>query len=224
MSALTMELDDLKLAWRELDRKLERQYTMDLLRLREERGQRMKSGLRPLVWGQALQMLFGVACLIWGVLFWMHHLDRAHLVAFGLIVNIYGIALIACGGAIQALVANNDYTAPVVAIQKRLATLRTTYIRAGLAVGLAWWLIWMPFVSMLLMTLFGVDLYRNAPSVFIAGTVVGVVGLLATWWFYRWARHPSRPCLAKLVEDNVTAASLRRAQALLDEIKQFERE
>ena len=55
-----MELDDFKLAWKELDRKLDRQYALDLLRFREERGKRMKSGLRPLVWGQALQMLFGI--------------------------------------------------------------------------------------------------------------------------------------------------------------------
>ncbi|MGH8080081.1 MAG: hypothetical protein ACREP7_05860, partial [Lysobacter sp.] len=138
MSAITMELDDIKLAWQELDRKLDRQYTMDLLRFREERGQRMKSGLRPLVWGQALQMLFGLVCIVWGTLFWLHHLGTAHLVAIGLIVQVYGIALIGCGGAMQGLIASTDYTAPVMTIQKRLASLRKTYICTGLAVGLAW--------------------------------------------------------------------------------------
>ncbi|MGO1068673.1 serine/threonine protein kinase [Lysobacter sp. CA199] len=224
MSAMTMELDDLKLAWQELDRKLERQYTMELLRFREERGQRMKSGLRPLAWGQALQMVFGVMCVILGTVFGLHHLGTAHLFAFGLIVSVYGIALIGCGAAMQALLADNDYNAPVVTIQKRLASLRKTYIRTGLAVGLVWWLLWMPFVSVLLMTLFGVDLYRNAPSVFVTGSVIGVIGLLASWGFYHWSRQPGRPRLAKLMNDSVTGVSLRRAQALLDEIKQFERE
>lgn len=219
-----MELDDLKLAWQELDRKLDRQYAMDLVRFREERGQRMKSGLRPLVWGQALQMLFGLVCIVWGALFWMHYMDRTHLLVFGLIVHVYGIALIVCGAAMQALLAKTDYTAPVMTIQKRLASLRKTYIRTGLAVGLAWWLLWMPFVSMLLMTFFGADIYLHAPSVYTIGSAVGVVGLLATWGIYRWSRQPSRPRLAKMMEDSVTGVSLRRAQALLDEIAQFERE
>ncbi|WP_157754095.1 hypothetical protein [Lysobacter capsici] len=224
MSALTMELDDFKLAWKELDRKLDRQYALDLLRLREERGKRMKSGLRPLVWGQALQMLFGLVCIVWGALFWLHHLDRTHLVVFGVIVHVYGIALIGCGAAMQALLAKTDYTAPVMTIQKRLASLRKTYIRTGMAVGLSWWLLWMPFVSVLFMTFFGADMYLNAPSVYVTGTVIGVLGLLATWWFHHWSRQPSRPRLAKLMEDSVTGVSLRRAQALLDEIAQFERE
>lgn len=219
-----MELDDLKLAWRELDRKLDRQYALDKLRFREERGQRIKSGLRPLVWGQALQMLFGLVCLIWGVGFWMHHLGTTHLVVFGIIVHVYGIVLIACGGMMQGLIARNDFTAPVVTIQKHLALMRKTYIRTGMLVGLAWWLLWMPFVSVLLMSFFGADMYRNAPSVYVIGTVVGVLGLLATWWFHHWSRHPSRPRLAKLMDDSVTGVSLRRAQALLDEIAQFERE
>lgn len=219
-----MELDDLKLAWKELDRKLDRQHSMDLLRFREEHGQRIKSGLRPLVWGQVLQMVFGVVCIIWGTLFWMHYLDRTHLLVFGIIVQVYGIALVGCGGAIHALIAKTDYTAPVVAIQKRLASLRKTYIRTGLAIGLAWWLFWMPFVSMLFMTYFGADLYLNAPSMFTIGSAVGVAGLLASLGIYHWARQPSRPRLAKIVEDNVTAVSLRRAQALLDEIAQFERD
>lgn len=219
-----MELDDLKLAWRELDRKLDRQHAMERLRFREQRGQRMKSGLRPLAWGQALQMLFGVACTIGGTLFWLQHLGNTHLVVFGVIVQVYGIALIGCGAAIHGLLADNDYTAPVVTIQKRLARLRKTYIRTGLAVGLVWWLLWMPFASMMVMTLFGVDLYRHAPSMFVAGTAVGVVGLLASGWFYWWSRRPGRPRLAKRMEDSVTGVSLRRAQAELDEIARFERE
>jgi len=77
---------------------------------------------------------------------------------------------------------------------------------------------------MLLMTFFGADIYLHAPSMYVAGSAIGVAGLLATWGFYHWSRQPSRPRLAKLMEDSVTGVSLRRAQALLDEIAQFERE
>ena len=219
-----MDLDDLKQAWQELDRKLERQHTMDLLRFREERGQRMKSGLRPLVWGQALQMLVGVAVLLLGVDVWTEHSEVPHLFAFGLIVHVYGIALIACGGMVQGMIAAVDYSAPVLDIQKQLARLRMFYVRTGMAVGLAWWLLWMPFMAAVFMSLFGADMYLNAPSVFAIGSAVGVAGLLATGWFHRWSRHPSRPRLAQAMEDSVTGRSLRRAQAIADEIARFERD
>lgn len=219
-----MELDDLKQAWQDLDRKLERQHAMDLLRFREERGKRLKSGLWPLVLGQGLQMLIGLAVLLLGVDFWTSHRDVTHLFVCGLILHVYGVALIACGGMVQAMIAAVDYSAPVLEIQKRLARLRKFYVRTGMVVGLAWWLIWMPFVTVVFMVLFGADLYLNAPSVFVIGGAIGVVGLLATWWFHHWSRHPSRPRLAKAMEDSITGRSLRRAQAIAEEIARFERD
>ncbi|WP_157489192.1 hypothetical protein [Lysobacter sp. Root916] len=224
MSATTMELDDLKQAWQDLDRKLERQHAMDLLRFREERGKRLKSGLWPLVVGQGLQMLMGLAVLLLGVDFWTSHREVPHLFVCGLILHVYGVALIACGGMVQAMIAAVDYSAPVLDIQKRLARLRKFYVRTGMVVGLAWWLIWMPFMTVVFMVLFGADMYVNAPSVFAIGGAIGVVGLLATWWLHRWSRHPSRPRLAKAMEDSITGRSLRRAQAIADEIARFERD
>jgi serine/threonine-protein kinase len=142
----------------------------------------------------------------------------------GLIVHVYGVALIACGGMVQAMIAAVDYSAPVLDIQKRLARLRKFYVRTGLVVGLAWWLIWMPVMAAVFMTVFGADLYLNAPSVFVIGGAAGVAGLLATWWFHRWSRHPKRPRLAKAMDDSLIGISLRRAQALADEIARFERD
>ena len=78
-------------------------------------------------------------------------------------------------------------------------------------------------MMMLLINLFGADLYANAPSLIYGGTAIGVVGLLATWWLQRWSRDPRHPRLAKFVHDSVTGASLRRAQGELDEIAQFEK-
>ncbi|MEI2428802.1 serine/threonine protein kinase [Lysobacter yananisis] len=224
MSAATMELDELKQAWQALGDKLDRQHRMERLRLREERGRRMRSGLRPLVWGQALQMAAGVLLTIWGAAFWSAHAHSAHLLAFGLALHLYGIALVVCGAWVQSCVAGIDYTAPVLALQRRLAALRRAYVRGGLAVGLAWWLLWMPALAAILMSLFGVDLYRNAPSMFVYGGAVGVAGLLASAWFLRWSRDPARPRLRRAVDDGVAGASVRRAEAVLEEIERFERE
>ncbi|MET0226197.1 MAG: serine/threonine protein kinase, partial [Dokdonella sp.] len=82
----------------------------------------------------------------------------------------------------------------------------------------------MPFMMVLLMVLFGADLYADAPSVIYSGSAVGILGLIATWWFHRWSRDPRRPRLARFVDDSMTGDSLREAQAHLDEIARFERE
>lgn len=219
-----MELDELKQVWQELGRKLDRQHQDEKLRLREERGRRLRSGLRPLVWGQALQMAAGVLLTVWGALFWSAHAQAAHLIAFGAMLQLYGIALIGCGAWVQARVAAIDYAAPVLTLQRRLAAVRNAYVRGGLGVGLAWWLLWMPVLAAILMSLFGADVYRNAPSLFAVGGAVGVAGLLASLGFLHWSRQPQRPRLAKAVEDSVSGVSLRRAQALLEEIERFERD
>lgn len=218
-----MELDDLKQAWQDLDRKLDRQYSLDLLRFREERGRKMKSGLRPLVWGQALQILFGAAVLLLGVDVWSNA-NTAHMIAIGVIVHVYGVAMIACGGMVLGMAAAVDYAAPVLDIQKQLARLRNFYVRTGSTLGLAWWLLWIPVVAALLMSLFGADLYLKAPSVFTIGGAIGVAGLFATWALHRWMSHPSRPRMAKAMEDSMTGHSLRRAQAIADEIARFEQD
>jgi len=219
-----MELDELKQAWQALGDKLDRQHRTERLRLREQRGRRLRSGLRPLVWGQALQIAAGVALTVWGALFVGAHAHSAHLLATGLVLHLYGVALIVCAAWVHSRVAGIDYTAPVLALQRRLAALRRAYVRGGLAVGLAWWLLWMPVLAAIVMDRFGVDLFRNAPSLFVYGGAVGVAGLLASVWFLRWSRDPRRPRLAKAVDEGVAGVSLRRAQAVLEEIERFERE
>jgi hypothetical protein len=217
-----MELDDLKSAWQTLDRRLDAQAALNLHIFKDGKLDKARRGLRPLVWGQAFQMLCGVALILISVSFWSSHLDIAHLLLAGLLVHVYGVLMIIFGGVTLSLIDRIDYAAPVLAIQKQLGQLRRFYIRTNIGLGLAWWFLWMPLMMMLFMSAFGADLYANAPSVIFSGTAIGAVGLLLTWWFHRWSRHPSRPQMAKTVEDSVAGGSLNRAQRVLNEIAQFE--
>lgn len=220
-----MELDDLKQAWQTLDKRLEQQNALNLHLFKQSRLDKMKSGLRPLVWGQAIQILVGLLLAVWGGSFWVDHREVTHLLAAGLIVHVYGIVLIGFGVAMQTFIHGIAYAAPVVTIQRQLAHLRQLHARGGMLIGLPWWLLWMPFMMMFFITMHPLaDLYTRAPSVIWTGLAVGIPGLLATWGFHRWSRHPSRPQLAKKLGDSVTGASLRRAQACLDEIAKFEQE
>ena len=216
-----MELDDMKAAWKTLNERLDAQAALNLHMYKQGKLDRLRRGLRPLVWGQAIQIVIGALAAVWGAGFWVAHRNVPHLLIAGLIVHAAGISMIALGALMEALIARIDYSAPVLTIQRRLAQLRKVYVRGGLAIGLPWWLLWIPFL-MVLIGYAGVDLYLHAPSVIWIGTAIGVAGLLATWVFVRSAG--SRPRLAGRLESSAAGGSIRRAQAYLDEIARFEHE
>lgn len=216
----TMELDDLKQAWTTLDRRLEQNNSLQLTIYREGKLDKLRRRLRPLVWGQAIQMSIAVLLVITSASFWLQHRDQTHLFVAGLILHVYGVAVIIFGACMQQWIHSIDYSAPVLTIQKQLASLRRLYVVGGLFIGLPWWLLWIPLLMMSLKIAFGVDLYLNAPAVIEYMTLVGVAGLAFTWVFHRWARR--RPTLASALEKTAAGSSLNRAQAFLDEIRQFE--
>lgn len=219
-----MELDDLKQAWQSLDRRLDQQHALQLLAHRERKLDALRRHLRPLVWGHVLQMLFGALLVLLAVSVWHQHLHETHLLVAGLAMHIYGIAVIIFGGVMLGRIGRMDYSAPVLGLQKQLASLRRQYVIGGMCVGLPWWLLSVPCAMLVFMALFGVDFYRNAPLAIWLNLGVGVLGLLATWGFHRWSRHPNRPRLAKWLDDSLTGSNLRKAQGALDEITRFERD
>ncbi len=217
-----MELDEMKLAWQGLDRRLEQQHTLSLQLFRDSRMAKLQRGLRPLVWGQAIQMLIGVLGLLVLAPIWIAHWrDPAVLIA-GVVMHAYCVGLIIVGAVVQGQVVRIDFGAPVLVIQRQLLQLRRTYaIWGAVVVGWPWWFLTAP----LLVVLTRGAIMVNAPSAIWIQLAIGVVGLFATWWFfYRWSRHPERGELARRIDDSTAGGSIRRAQAALDEIARFEQE
>ena len=108
-------------------------------------------------------------------------------------------------------------------IQERLARVRRAYIVGGIVAGLTWWFLWIPLL-MVLLALVHVNLYAHAPSVVWGGVAVGVVGLAGMLWLYAFSRKPSHQQVRRFVDQAVVGRSLQRAQAQLDEIRQFSQE
>ena len=216
-----MELDELKLAWAALDQRLERHYALDFDRYKSSKLDKLNSGLRPLFVGQLLQILFGACFVVLAGLLWSCEPDALPVILAGIVVHAYGIATIVLAGVTLGQIRRIDHSAAILDIQKQLARLRTTYIYSGMIAGLPWWFLWVP-ILMVLSGLSGVNLYAHAPGLVWIGLGIGAAGLAGTWWFHRWSRQPSRPRLAKAMEDSVTGGSLRKARQLLDEIEQFE--
>ena len=218
-----MELDDMKAAWKTLDQRLDAQTALNLHMFKEGKLDRMKRGLRPLVWGQAIQIVVGALVAIWGGSFWVDHRDVPHLLIAGLIVHAVGISMIGMGALMEVLIARIDYSAPVLTIQRQLAQLRKVYIRAAwFVIGLPWFVLWVPFTMVALKSVFGPDLYLGAPEMVWDNVGFGIACIFGTLALVRWAR--GRPNVARRLGDFAAGRSIVRAQGFLDAIKQFEQE
>ena len=216
-----MELDDMKLAWQALDNRLQQQHALNLQLFRERRMDTLRRGLRPLVWGQAIQMLVGVLGLLVLAPLWMSHWSDPAVLISGVIMHVYCVGLIVVGGMVQGQIAGIDHAAPVLMIQRRLLKLRRIYAISGaIVVGLPWWFLTAP----LLVVLTRGEIMSRAPSVIWIMLAIGAAGLVATAWFHRWAHRPGREQLARKMDANMTGASIRRAQATLEDIARFERD
>ena len=78
-----MELDDLKAAWKALDQRVAAQGALNLRMYKEGKLDRLRRGLRPLVWGQAIQIVIGALVTVWGGSFWVAHRNVPHLLIVG---------------------------------------------------------------------------------------------------------------------------------------------
>ena len=139
-----MELDDMKLAWQTLDRRLDLQNALNLHQFKESKLDKARSSLRPLYWGQIVQILFGDAMILFGIFASMRYHAVPHLLICSLCILLYGVLIIIFGGVTLGRISRIDYAAPVLDIQKQVDTLRRTYVFTGLCAGLPWWLLWIP--------------------------------------------------------------------------------
>jgi len=216
-----LELDDLKAAWQSLDRKLDLQNTLLLDQARERRFRTLSRRLLPLRFGQALQMVFGVLLILLAVSVWSSLRDGSVLFWAAIFMHVYGVVLIMLGGIMYGKLSNFDRGETVLENQKRLARARRFYLIAGMAVGLPWWFLWIPFGMVAIVAGTGIDVYARAPAGFNWMFVGCVAGLLLTVGGCFWAMR--RPEWAPRIERSAAGRSLNRAKAALDELDAFER-
>jgi hypothetical protein len=216
---MTMELDEMKLAWQALGRQMERQQALNVRLFRDSRMDRLRHGLRPLLWGQVLQLVLGVLFAVVSAMFWVEHRDVEHLVVCGLLVHAYGVLLIVFAARVLYLLHRIDHAAPVVTIQHRLADLRAWRVRVEAPVNtVLGCFIWIPVLWMNL-AWYGVDLWsRGFMSWALTSSLVGLAACALVVWLM------CRAGMARKVEDNAAGRSVQRAEAMLEEIARFEQE
>lgn len=213
-----MELDDFKQAWQTLDRRIEQQRTLSVSMFKDGKLDKARASLRPLILGQAFQLGVGLLFAIWAGLFWAAHLQVAHWLVIGLLVHAYGLLLVISAARNLYLVGRIDYAAPVLLIQRRLAELRAWRARVEAPMNLLLaCFAWMPVLLMNLAG-YGIDIWAHAPGLMrwmLLSSLVGLGAALALVWAMR------RMGQAQRIEDHAVGRSLRRAEALLAEVRRF---
>ncbi len=217
------ELDDLKSTWQTLSRNLERQHALALHQFREKKLHRFQAGFRPLVIGQIIQIICGGLLAIVAGSFWVNHLGVTHLMIYGLSVHLYAIMMIVFAARDLYLIKCFDYAAPVLVLQKQIAGLREWHLRAGVWFGVAGCFIWIPLLLMIFQGL-GADVWRRNPEVVGWLFVSGLICLGVFYGIVAWSRRPGREKFARSLEDSSAGRSVKRAQSVLAELAQFERE
>lgn len=214
-----MELDDMKLAWQALDRRLEQQHALNLQLFRDGRMDKLRRGLRPLVWGQILQMAIGIVLAGVAVAFWIPRLHVMHLLACGLLVHLYGMVLIAFAARNLYLIQRVDYAAPVLGIQRQLADLRAWRVRVEAPVNaVLGCFVWVPVIWMNL-AWYGIDLWSPTFLYWsLSSSLAGLAVVALVVWFM-W-----RAGMAGRMEDHAAGRSVQKAQAMLDELARFAQE
>lgn len=219
----SMPLDDfdaLRSAWKTLEQRLDRQQALNTRLLTESRLQRAKRGLWTVVVGQACQLLIGIAATLLFARIWVTHADDPVIVACGIVMHGWAILLTASAVLELVLVTRINYAQPVLVIQRNVALLRRWRTRVTPWLGIAFWVLW-PVLVLLGLRVNGI----NPSGTFLAiSFLLGVAGLVGTWIFSRWARRPERRHLGDALDRDHAGRALTRAQAMLDEIREFERE
>ncbi|HET6804843.1 MAG TPA: hypothetical protein VFH59_05300 [Frateuria sp.] len=220
-----MELDEMKQAWQSLDRRLAQQQALNLRLLREGGMDRLRRGLRPLVWGQAVQVVVGVVVMLWGAWFWSTHLGVVQHMVCGIAMQAFGTLMIAFAGRLLQLAQGVDYAAPVLQIQRRLARMRAWRVRVEAPVfAVLGAVIWVPAMLMLVQADFdrwNGDYREVAP--WLGGHLMfsGTVSLALVVLVYLLIRRAGR---LRWLEDSLAGSAVRRAEAVLEEIARFERD
>ena len=217
-----MELDDLKANWKSLERELATNNALLRRSMTTQRLRRVKFALWPLVIGQGFQLLVGLILTPLFASFWVAHRDLPHLMLCGIVMQAYSTLLMILACRELHLVLTIDPGEPVVAIQRRIESLRTWQIRLGPFFAVTGCFIWIPLMLVIFASL-GADVWTKNPTVvywlFASGLVPFAI-LLALWL---WSRRPGKPERAQWLDNNTVGTTVRRAHESLEEIAAFER-
>lgn len=161
----------------------------------------VRDSLRPLFRGQLIQILIGIAFIGLAVQCYIRSTHIPHRIVCGIIVHVYGLLAILQAGLVCGAIKGVDYAKPVQEIRDSIEKVRSRYLRTGILMGFAWWLMWLPVCAAL-----GIDLVvLHAPTRNVS-LLTGLIGLVVSLWCYRHALRSGDGWRRRLSGESIAAA------------------
>lgn len=183
-----------------------------MLLTRRQLMDRVEGSLRPLFWGQLLQVLVGIALVVLGVQCWARNTEVPYRVVNGGILHVYGVLVFAQALLVCTRISRIDYSKSVSEIHGKLDSLRSAYLRAGVLIGFVWWLMWIPVAVAL-----GFDDILHPYSLY-PSLIFGIVGFAVSVWLYLRVLRSRNPAAEKWSR-KLAGKSIAAAYLALDEIE-----
>ncbi len=225
-----MELDEMKLAWQTLNRRLARSEALQGSLRRELSIDRTRVIVRRWLWLPGIELAISAMAAWLAGGFLGDHIGRIVSAPAGGLAALLAL-LLAIAGIVASVrqmvsVATIDYAMPVLEIQRDLATARMLRIRLTQLSLLLWLPLWPMFMLFIAQYVLGFDVYRQFdPAWLLINMAFGLfLALLLVWLSRRYGKVLARwrPLIA--LADSVAGAKLIAATAQLDEFARFERE
>jgi hypothetical protein len=221
-----MNLDELREQWADFDRKLQTSIRLNVQLLRESRWQKAGALWHRLSRVLVVELLINVALIVLLGVFMANEGGDWRFLAPAIALDVFAVALVIACGHQLAVLGKLDYSLPIVALQKKLETLRIERIRTNMVTLLLAPLAWTPLLIVTLRGMFGVNAYEVLDTGWLAANLLfGVAVIPLMIWVAK--RHADRwqrsPLVLRLLND-LAGRDLQTAAAFLDTLSRFEQE
>lgn len=220
-----MNLDDLQTHWADYDRKLDLSLRLNTRLVRESILQKAGSSLRRLSLLVAIEIAINFVAVVWLGSFAADYYRSPELLVPAIILDIVAIVLLATGIRQVIALRTIDYSEPVLAIQKRVETLRIERLRITKWILILAPLLWIPLLIVTFQGLLGVNVLDVFDWQWITANVILGLVVIPVMIFVceRYAdRLQHSPVMQRLMND-VAGRNLSAATARLAELGEFEK-
>ncbi len=225
---MTMDLDEMKQRWQELDRKLDASLRLDQQVLRELKQGGARASLARLSRWVALDVVVNAVVLVVLVGYVASRAASGHIrfVVPALTLCAFTMWILATGVWLLTQLERIDLGAPVLTIQKHLEQLRVHRIRKTKWIFLLAPLVWTPLLIVALDGFLGLDAYGLLGAAYLAANLAfGLVVIpLVLWLSRRYADRMAHSPLLRRIMDDIGGRNLARAREQLEALAALQRE